>query len=88
MAESDQTAKRDQTAKYKDLLRIRIIGPEEQEWYQDGIAVPRVGEEVIVMGESGDVAWEGIVDQVSWGVPQRAGGMIAIVQLRAPDHGG
>lgn len=88
MAESDQTATRDQTAKYKDLLRVRIIGPDGQQWYQDCIAVPRSGEQVIVMGASGEVAWEGVVDQVSWGVPQQAGGMIAIVQLRAPDRGG
>jgi hypothetical protein len=72
---------RDLSEKHKDLLRVRIIGPEGQEWYQDAAAVPRVGEEVTIWKASGELAWSGIVSSVHWAAAETAGGLVAIVRL-------
>jgi hypothetical protein len=83
MAEESRApgGKRDATEGLGDVLRVSIIGPDGQQWYQDALAVPREGEEVVVFTRDKKAAWRGTVKKVTWAVIEGVGGMVVNVQL-------
>jgi hypothetical protein len=62
-------------------VRLKIIGANGQEWYQQMTAVPRVGDRCTIWTNEKRIAWSGTVEDVNWCFAEDFNGAFVIVQL-------
>lgn len=68
----------------KEYLNVCITSPDgKREWQGQGIAVPRVGDDITVRDGIGEIYLEGQVDNVHWGY--RTDGLGAVVSIWLTD---
>jgi hypothetical protein len=69
----------------KEYLNVIITSPDgERSWSRQGIAVPRVGDQITVRDEDGKAYIEGDVEIVHWGYSTNGAGAVVSVWLKEP----
>lgn len=68
----------------QDYLNLIVVGPNDgDEWQQQAVAVPRVGDNVTVRKSgAGNKVFEGEVEEVHWGLIEGRAGIVATVWLK------
>lgn len=65
----------------KPRIRLKVIGPRGEEWFEEVNTVPRVGDRCTIWTAEKRIDWSGNVESVNWCFAKDYDGAFVIIQL-------